>query len=214
MGRVVADLSPADLVSLHESANRPFAGYSPPGSPPVDLSSAPLDATGFPIWEGRQGPAGISHGAGLFQFEPKTWRPVAQALGVTDFSPESQRKVFDAVYAKQGYAPWAPYNSTLAKAVDWTGPTGSRSQTEAIASAGLLGGATGPMSPLQLAAPSAPAAAPSSATTAPAPAASPNLGPLLALGLAAPKHSFQPVDYDPFKIEKNSETSSDRKRVV
>lgn len=46
----------------------------------------------FPEWSGRAGPAGPSHAAGKYQFEPGTWRSVSQSLGLTDFSPESQEK--------------------------------------------------------------------------------------------------------------------------
>jgi muramidase (phage lysozyme) len=44
----------------------------------------------FPQWAGFQGPAGISHAAGKYQFEPATWREVAERLGLTDFTPGSQ----------------------------------------------------------------------------------------------------------------------------
>ncbi len=71
------------------------SGYTPGG---VDLSGAPLDDTGFPIWEGRQGPAGISHAAGIYQFQPGTWRPIARRLGIHDFSPESQKRVHDELH--------------------------------------------------------------------------------------------------------------------
>jgi hypothetical protein len=79
----------------------------------VDLSNAPLNEYGFPIWEGRMGPQGISHAAGFGQFQPKTWEPYAKKLGITDFSPESQDKVYRALYADQGTAPWLPYNPKL-----------------------------------------------------------------------------------------------------
>jgi len=44
----------------------------------------------FPIWQGRQFPTGISHAAGRYQFQPRTWAEVAGELGLKDFSPASQ----------------------------------------------------------------------------------------------------------------------------
>jgi hypothetical protein len=40
-------------------------------------------------------------------------RPTRKKLGITDFSPESQDKVFDAAYAAEGGKPWLPYNVNL-----------------------------------------------------------------------------------------------------
>lgn len=91
----------SDIVQ-RESGGDPYVGYSG-----VDLSKAPLNKYGFPIWSGAMGPDGISHAAGLYQFEPKTWEEGASALGITDFSPASQKKVYDYTRAKYGEAPWA-----------------------------------------------------------------------------------------------------------
>lgn len=91
----------SDIVQ-RESGGDPYVGYSG-----VDLSKAPLNKYGFPIWSGAMGPEGISHAAGLYQFEPKTWEEGASALGITDFSPASQKKVYDYTHAKYGDAPWA-----------------------------------------------------------------------------------------------------------
>lgn len=100
-----ADAALAPIIQ-RESGGKQFVGYTPPGTPPVDLSKAPLDPTGFPIWEGRMGPAGISHAAGLYQIQPGTWAPIARQLGITDFSAESQRAVARELYRQQGTAPW------------------------------------------------------------------------------------------------------------
>jgi hypothetical protein len=91
----------SDIIS-RESGGDPYVGYTG-----VDLSQAPRDKYGFPIWEGREGPAGRSRAAGLYQFEPKTWAEGAKALGITDFSPQSQKQVYDWTRAKYGEAPWA-----------------------------------------------------------------------------------------------------------
>lgn len=44
----------------------------------------------FPQWAGKQGPAGPSHAAGRYQFEPATWYEQQEKLGLLDFSPASQ----------------------------------------------------------------------------------------------------------------------------
>jgi hypothetical protein len=90
-----------------ESGGNPWVGYTSKGEPLVDLSGRPLDDTGLPQWEGRMGPKGISHAAGLFQFQPGTWRPIARELGVKDFSVESQWKVARELYRREGLRPWA-----------------------------------------------------------------------------------------------------------
>src|SRR4051812_2380519 len=101
----------AALVKKPESGGNYWAGYSKNGK--VDLSSAPLDEFGFPIWAGNMGPAGISHAAGAYQFQKGTWHQYAKKLGIKDFSPASQDAVFRAAYEDQGFNPWAPYNSVV-----------------------------------------------------------------------------------------------------
>ncbi len=111
---------PATLVKHYESEGLARQlGISPYviGWGGTDLSNAPKDASGFPIWEGKMGPAGNSRAAGAYQFEPATWKKYAEPLGIHDFSPESQDAVFRAAYLDQGYAPWAPFNSQLAAAI-------------------------------------------------------------------------------------------------
>lgn len=93
--------SESDII-YRESGGNPYIGFGG-----VDLSGAPLDPYGFPIWKGRMGPQGISHAAGLYQFQPATWRAYAAPLGITDFSPASQKKVYDAARAAEGEKPWA-----------------------------------------------------------------------------------------------------------
>src|SRR5260221_5544637 len=118
--------SPAELVKHYESeglARR--LGISPYviGVGGTDLSNAPKDATGFPLWDGTMGPKGQTHAAGAYQFEPATWRQYAEPLGIHDFSPESQDAVFRAAYLDKGYGHWAPFNSQLAAAIKGDGGT-------------------------------------------------------------------------------------------
>ena len=51
----------------------------------------PGDAIGFPIWDGLQGPWGVSHAAGRWQFEPETAHAQFAKLGLKSFrDPASQ----------------------------------------------------------------------------------------------------------------------------
>jgi len=98
----------AQLVKKYESGGNYNIGYGG-----VDLSNAPRDQYGFPIWSGVRG----SHAAGAYEFQPETWAKYAGPLGIHDFSPQSQDKVFAAAYAAEGFAPWAPYNERLRTAL-------------------------------------------------------------------------------------------------
>jgi hypothetical protein len=110
-----ATLDPAGLVKKYESNG----GNYNVGTGGADLSSAPRDPNGFPIWEGKLDPASgkRSHAAGAYQFQPGTWQQYAEPLGIHDFSPASQDAVFKAAYADKGYGHWAPYNPKLAAAI-------------------------------------------------------------------------------------------------
>lgn len=112
------------LIRHYEASNNYNVGYTPPGQTPVDLSSAPLGADGFPQWDGNQGPQGNSRAAGGYQFEPGTWGPIAQKLGITDFSPQSQDAVADVALQKRGFKDWAPFNPKLAAAIQQYKETG------------------------------------------------------------------------------------------
>ncbi len=91
-------------VIAHESGGRPNVGWGN-----TDLSNVPLDPTGFPAWQGKPGPAGNSTAAGLYGITGSNWRRLAPGLGVSDFSPESQAKVRDALYKEQGPNAWVPF---------------------------------------------------------------------------------------------------------
>lgn len=52
----------------------------------IDLSNAPTDQYGFPLWSG----VGNTHAAGTFQFQPRTWADVASRYGLDFHSPADQ----------------------------------------------------------------------------------------------------------------------------
>lgn len=84
------------------------------GAGGADLSNTPLDQTGFPAWAGipARRPQDAARGlreysAGLYQITRDNWHAIAPSLGITDFSPESQRLVAHELYRRYGMAPWA-----------------------------------------------------------------------------------------------------------
>lgn len=99
----------ANLVRHFESSGNYNAGYGG-----IDLSNAPHDEYGFPIWAGAKGPRGMTHAAGAYGFEPSTWARYAKRLGVKDFSKASQDKVFAAAYADEGLTPWQANDRIMA----------------------------------------------------------------------------------------------------
>lgn len=98
-------LDPLASIGLYESGNDYNIGVGG-----VDLSGYPVSALGFPVWNGT----GNSHAAGRGQAEPGTWNPAARALGVWDFTPESQDAIMAYLYNTQGFGPWEPYDAPLA----------------------------------------------------------------------------------------------------
>ena len=52
----------------------------------VNLSGAPTDVNGFPIWSGQ----GNSHAAGAYQFQPGTWSGIANQYGLNFSNPQDQ----------------------------------------------------------------------------------------------------------------------------
>ncbi len=206
---------PADVVKRYESAGNYNVGYGG-----VDLSDAPKNEYGFPIWEGKEGPAGISHAAGAYQFEPDTWNRYAKQLGIKDFSPESQDRVFNLAYQTEGLGPWAPYNPRIRQALAGT-PYAAELYRNQLASAGT--GAPQPQMGGALAVEPLPNAifrpiAVNAADAGTAPALEVNLGAgggqapgmpagfqaMMALrvlsAMMAKTHQFTPVDYDPWKV--------------
>lgn len=71
------------------------------------------DFSQFPQWSGKMGPAGMSHAAGAYQFQPGTWKDAQKALGLRDFSPESQDKAAWWL-AQRDYASRRPGHDLLA----------------------------------------------------------------------------------------------------
>lgn len=63
--------------------NAYFQGYGN-----VDLSGAPTNSTGFPIWSGNA--AANTHAAGGYQFQPGTWNPIATKYNLNFQNPADQ----------------------------------------------------------------------------------------------------------------------------
>jgi muramidase (phage lysozyme) len=82
-----SDVSPEGRALLHT-----IAGPESGGDPSILYGGGHFTGDQFPQWSGGMGPAGISHAAGRYQFEPATWAEAQQATGVPDFSPASQDK--------------------------------------------------------------------------------------------------------------------------
>lgn len=99
----------ANLVRHFESSDNYNTAYGG-----QDISNAPHDEYGFPIWAGAKGPRGMTHAAGAYGFEPSTWARYARKLGIKDFSKASQDRVFDAAYAAEGLTPWQSNTKLMA----------------------------------------------------------------------------------------------------
>jgi hypothetical protein len=96
-----------ELVKASESGE--FGGYDALAWHPnykANAMSRPLDADGFPMWEGSSATGKGSHGAGAYQFEPELWKEFAPKLGIKDFSPASQDRVAEAAIMRYGIFPW------------------------------------------------------------------------------------------------------------
>lgn len=105
------------LIFRLESQNKPFVGTGG-----QDLSNAPLDTHGFPIWEGVKDPKTglVSHAAGLGQLQPGTWARYAKP-GESFRNVDDQIAVAKRVFVAEGWRPWAPYNPAIARAIGWKG---------------------------------------------------------------------------------------------
>ena len=84
-------------LALGETGNSPNAATLGTGG--VDLSGATTDASGFPLWQGT----GNSHAAGIFQFQPGTWAPLASTYGL-NFSNPADQEAGAWILAQQTYA--------------------------------------------------------------------------------------------------------------
>jgi hypothetical protein len=105
----MALLDAEDAVSRFESGRRPYVGYGG-----IDLAGRPLNQYGFPIWNGVLTKWGITHAAGLHQWEPGTWMRYGSMIGSWNFSVETQKAIFRVCFSIEGFQPWAPYDNKLA----------------------------------------------------------------------------------------------------
>ena len=194
----------AQLIATNEAGGRPFVGTGG-----VDLSMAPLDASGFPIWPGIQTPLGKSHAAGLFQMQPDLWHEFAKPGEVftnVDDQIAVERRVRDA----RGLAPWVPYNPRLAAQLGTKGyGTGVMTAQSAPSTpdvdwntlrdhslAAVGGGYPAGTLPDRMM---------SSSPAAPSSLGGDNWSRLMALSMikqlsSLGTHRFEPIDYDPWKV--------------
>lgn len=91
MGSLVP-FNPADPVQTNflstlssGEGNATYEGYGG-----TDLTNDPRSATGFPQWAGVTTANGPTHAAGLYQFEPGTWEPLAAQYGLNFSNPSDQ----------------------------------------------------------------------------------------------------------------------------
>lgn len=76
-------------LALGETGTSGFAQNEGYGG--VDLTGAPVDASGFPEWGGGTGPSGSpTSAAGIFQFQKGTWDSLAQQFGLNFSNPSDQ----------------------------------------------------------------------------------------------------------------------------
>ena len=95
-------------VIQRESGGRPYIGWLNTDLTPY-VEGGKVTKHGFPDWPGLPGPKGISTAGGLYGITKTNWEHYAPTLGVSDFSPASQKRVFDAIRADQGENAWRPY---------------------------------------------------------------------------------------------------------
>lgn len=104
-----------------ESGGKPYVGTGG-----RDLSSyiesGDVTPHGFPNWAGIQTDKGKSTAAGLYQITRTNWEHYAPLVGVSDFSPESQRKVAHAMYREAGLAPWSESSGTAVRSAPRRAP--------------------------------------------------------------------------------------------
>lgn len=103
--RALAAPDGPDKFIMRESGGQPFIGTGG-----HDLSNAPLDKHGFPVWSGipvvlPDGTPSKSHAAGLYQIQPGLWAKYAKP-GETFHSAADQKAVAHRIWAAEGDAPW------------------------------------------------------------------------------------------------------------
>lgn len=91
-----------ERIKQHESGGRYDILHGPGGKP----SGTITDWSKFPEWQGFMGPAGMSHAAGAYGFQPGTYEEMAKMTGYTSFLPEAQDINALQLYRMKGAAPW------------------------------------------------------------------------------------------------------------
>lgn len=158
------------------------------------------DLSKFPQWQGFQGPAGVSHAAGAYGFQPGTYADMVKLTGRSDFTPEAQD--INALALLRKYGPYATQS--------WAASMGQRMQPGGKA---RLPGLPVESSISNLPEGFRPISQPPSTATetsgiptppmeeVPLPEAKPGLASLLGvLGMSLAGAKFIPVDYDPYKV--------------
>lgn len=72
------------------------------GTGGTDLSGAPVDSRGFPLWSGIQTVQGPSHAAGAYQFQPGTWQRIADKYNL-DFRNKADQDAAAWYLAQEDY---------------------------------------------------------------------------------------------------------------
>ena len=88
----------AALQNGENASGNPSLGYGG-----TDLSTAPTNQYGFPLWGGVATSGGPTHAAGLYQFQPGTFDPIAAQLGLNFQNPADQNAAAWAL-ASHNYA--------------------------------------------------------------------------------------------------------------
>lgn len=114
----------------------------------TDLSGASAGAYGFPQWSGKPGPAGVSHAAGAYQFQPGTWAGIASKYNL-DFRNKSDQDAGAWYLAQEDYT--ARTGRDLTADIEggaWSKiASGLKSTWTSVTSSSLASGASAELSP-------------------------------------------------------------------
>ena len=78
------------LAAIAKGESGAYANPASVGFGGVNLAGSPTDSSGFPLWAGGATSAGTTHAAGLYQFQPGTFDPIAKANGLNFQNPADQ----------------------------------------------------------------------------------------------------------------------------